>query len=152
MLEWDLSRSHSVGDVAWPPDNTRGQYFLKGDLHLTLKLPGRVLAAGLADVRVERGGDQVTVLQLRGHPLTLEGAVAEVERRMAEMDLPRRDFDQWRADAASGDFQRRRVFATRRNDLRPALSLEVKHTYDEARPWYLSWEIAWPGVAPAVSP
>jgi hypothetical protein len=67
---------------------------------------------------------------------------------MSELELPRRDFDQWRQDAASGDFRKDRVFATRRNDLRPALSLEVKHTYDEARPWYLSWELAWPTLAP----
>ena len=147
VLEWDLTRSHRADEVGWP-DLFRDHRFWQGDVHLTLKLPGRVLAFDLADVRAERRGGEVSVIQLRGHPLTLDATMAEVERRMQELELPRRDLDQWREDARSGDFQKSRVFSTRRNDLRPALSLEVKHSYDDERPWYLSWEIAWLDVMP----
>jgi hypothetical protein len=152
-LQWDLSRSHRVEDVDWPADRAGTQRFLEGDIRLTLKLPGRTLRAELADVRVERQGGEVTVLQLRGHPQTLDEVHAEVQKRMKEHDLPRRDLDQWYQDAKSGDFRKDRTFATRRNDLVPALSLEVRHSYQEDRPWYLSWEVAWPTLAePAPRP
>jgi hypothetical protein len=152
VLEWDLTRSHRAADVGWP-DVFRDQRFWQGDVHVTLKLPQRVIVCDVADVRAERSGEDVTVIQLRGHPLTLDEAYAEVARRIVELDLPRRDLDKWREDVRSGDFQKDRVFATRRNDLRPALSLEVKHSYDEQRPWYLSWELAWPTLAqPAPKP
>jgi hypothetical protein len=152
LLEWDLSRSHGVSELGWP-ERGGSQQFWKGDLRLTLKLPARVLRLELADARVEREGDSIHVIQLRSHPLTLEQAVAEVERQMSELELPRRDLEQWRADVASGDFRKDRSFATRRNDVTPALSLEVKHSYDEERPWYLSWEITWPTlVGPAARP
>jgi hypothetical protein len=147
VLEWDLTRSHRASDVGWP-DLFRDHRFWQGDLQLTLKLPARVLVFELADARAERRGEDVSVIQLRGHPQTLEDAVAEVERRMRELDLPRRDLDQWIEDVRSGDFQRVRVFATRRNDLRPSLSLEVKRSYEDERPWYVSWEIAWLDLAP----
>ena len=152
VLDWDLSRSHGAGDVGWT-DLSRSQRFWQGDVHLTLKLPGRVVEWNGADVRAERDGEQLSALVLRGHPQTLDQAYAEIARRMQELELPRRDLDQWRDDVRSGDFKKDRVFATRRNDLRPALSLEVKHTYDDERPWYLAWEIAWPGqVPPAAAP
>ena len=151
VLDWDLSRSHAAGDVGWT-DLARGQRFWQGDVRLTLKLPSRTVAFELADVRADRSGDLLSALVLRGRPLTLDEAYAEVARRVDELELPRRDLDLWRDDMRSGDFRKDRVFATRRNDLRPALSLEVKHSYDDERPWYLAWEIAWPTVPPAPPP
>ena len=148
VLDWDLSRSHGAADVGWT-DLERDQRFWQGVIRLTLKLPGRTVELDLADVRAERKGDQISALVLRGRPLTLDEAYAEAARRVEELALPRRDLDQWRDDARSGDFKKDRVFASRRNDLRPALSLEVKHSYDDERPWYLSWEIAWPSSPPA---
>jgi hypothetical protein len=145
-LTWDLSRSHRVEDVDWPADRAGTQRFLEGDLALTLKLPGRTLRTELADVRVERKDGEVAVLQLREHARTLDEVYAEIQKRIKELDLPRRDLDQWYQDAKSGDFRKDRTFAARRNDLVPALSLEIRHSYQPERPWYLSWEIAWPTI------
>jgi hypothetical protein len=145
VLEWDLSRSHRITDVDWPADLASNDRFWRGDIQLTVKLPGdRVLKTELADARAERRGDELYVLELRGHPQTLDQVVAEVEQRLKQFDLPRRELDQWVADIRSGDFRKDRTFASRRNDLTPALSLEVRHAYHPERPWYLSWEIAWP--------
>lgn len=153
VLDWDLSRSHRISDIDWPADQASPQRFWKGDVQLTLKLPGgRVLRTDLADMRAERKDDQIYVLSLRSHPQTLEQAYAEAEKRIAELELPRRDLDQWRRDVESGDFRKDRVFASRRNDLVPALSLEIRHSYNPERPWYLAWEIAWPTVASPAPP
>jgi hypothetical protein len=148
VLNWDLSRSHRIADLDWPADLASNHRFWQGDIQLTAKLPGdRVLKAELADLRAERQGDELYVLELRGHPQSLEQALAEVEQRMKQFDLPRRDLDQWAADIRSGDFRKDRPFASRRNDLTPAVSLELRHAYHPERPWYLSWEIAWPTLS-----
>jgi len=152
VLDWDLSRTHRALDLGWAEPGG-SQRFWKGPIRLTLKLPQAVLSLELADLRAEREDDSVHVLQLRGQPQTLEQTRSAVESQMKTLDLPRRDFDHWLADLASGDFRKDREFATRRNDLTPALSLEVKHSYQDERPWYLSWEITWPTrVQPAPRP
>jgi hypothetical protein len=148
VLDWDLSRTHRIADLEWPADLASNHRFWQGDIQLTLKLPGdRVFKSELADLRAERRGDEIYVLQLRGHPQTLDQTLAEVEQRLKQFDLPRRDLDQWVADVRSGDFRKDRTFASRRNDLTPAVSLEVRHSYNPERPWYLSWEIAWPSLS-----
>ena len=153
VLEWDLSRTHRIADIDWPAELARPQRFLEGEITLTLKLPeGRVLKLELADIRAERKDDQLSALVLRGHGQPLDKAVVAAEKWMDQLALPRQDLDQWSEDARSGDFRKSRVFASR-NDLLPALSLEIKHSYDPERPWYLAWEIAWPTLAqPAPAP
>jgi len=150
-VQWDFSRAHRATAVAWPDPRRRTAFWQA--LDLTLVLPGRTVALTLADGRAEQKDGALTLLQLRGRPQTLEAAAAELERRMVELALPRRDFDAWLAGARSGAPEKDHAFATRRNDLVPTLSLEVKHTRDAERPWYLSWEIAWPeGAEPAPPP
>jgi hypothetical protein len=147
VLRWDLARSHRVEAVGWT-EATADLQFWTTPLDLTLDLPGgRTVRAVLADAHAQRAGQALHVLVLRGLPQALDQAAAEAARRLDELGLPRRDFDRWCEDAASGDFRRHRSFASRRNDLTPTLALELRPTSDDARPWYLCWEISWPASA-----
>lgn len=143
VYNFDLSRSHDISDVSWPRDQSGDTLAYDGASSLTLTLPGRrVFQAKLQQLAIVRKGSLVFSIEVHMPNMSLDEVFQEANRLMQAWHFDDRKFAAW-YDLAKRRDGRAERFETMRNDLQPALALKVLHSFNERRPWFISFEVAW---------
>lgn len=143
VFNFDLSRSHDITNVNWPPNQNSDTFAYDGVSLLTLKLPGeRVFKARLQQLLIVREGNSVSSIEVHLPNMTLEEVRRDADRLMREWHFDNRKFAAW-SDLVTKANTRDQRFETMRNDLRPALALKVLYSFNEASPWFISFEVSW---------
>lgn len=146
---WDVSQGHELERVGWPPDQTSDTYHLS-NVVVELKLSESLMlenwdASNVYITQNLQAPTQIQTIMIRTQPLTLEEAYNEALRLATLMDLPQERIEEWyQARLANGEegFEQTNFIATR-NDLEPALTLESAASFNEAKPWILSFVVFW---------
>lgn len=142
VFNFDLSRSHRVQDVNWPPGRNSDMFGYDDDCQLTLKLPGeRVFHERLKQFAIERRGDSIYFIGAHMHDMSLEEVAAQAKRLMNAWHFDDRRFAAWYEK--TGKKEDNVIFESMRNDVQPALALKVLHSFNDERPWFISFEVAW---------
>ena len=143
VLNWDLSNSRTVKDVGWIDDNKEDFYSKEGDILLTLKLPqNKEFKESLNRFYVDRKGDTVTNLNLHLPAMTLDEAYNKAKTLINYWNLDSKDIDEWYKKQQSGKPENHATFATFRNDLSPATGIEIMNSFNDAKPWYISFKVS----------
>jgi len=142
VFHFDLSRSHRIQDVNWPPGRNSDTFGYDDNCLLILKLPGdRVFKERLQQFAIERRGDSIYFIKAHMNNMTLDEVSAETKRLMNVWHFDDRKFAAWYEKTKAKETNV--VFETMRNDLEPALALKVLHSFNDAHPWFISFEVAW---------
>jgi hypothetical protein len=142
VFQFDLSRSHNINDVAWPPGWKSELWVYDKDCRLQMKLPGdRTFDESLKQLGVERAGDSVDAVRAHLPNMRLDEAYAQAKRLMSAWHFDDRAFEPWLNAISKGEQDR--TFQTMRNDLHPALVLKVLHSFNDEKPWFISFEAEW---------
>jgi hypothetical protein len=138
---FDLSRSHTIKDVNWPAGH-RSELLVYDDCDIRLKVtPDQVFSARLHQVVITRSGEVIQEISMKFADMTAEAAYVQARELAVAWNLDDRRLDVWRANARTADGE---VFETIRNDVLPRISLSIRHSFDESRPWFVMFKFAWP--------
>jgi len=74
--------------------------------------------------------------------MTLDEVRMEADRLMREWHFDHRRFAAW-CDLVQRPNTHDQRFETMRNDLRPALALKLLYSFNDARPWFIAFEVSW---------
>lgn len=138
VLEWDLSKSHNIKDVGWAADNNSDVYARSGNIFLTMKLPNnRIFKERLTFFDCHREGNKIPGIVLHLPNRTIDEAYQEAQRMIDYWKLPYKDLDEWYAGVKSGDFQKDEAFYSIRNDIYPGVEMNVRHSFNDEKPWFV---------------
>jgi hypothetical protein len=143
-LDWDLSASHTIDDVAWPDASLTAHEWRPASVRIRFSGNRMVDEDGtirrLAGVRE---GNGVTDIRLYSHPLTAEDAYRLASRWCREWSLPADAIDRWHDE---GD---KTFLATAYNPKeklgpnRPEPSVRILSSYLDDKPVVVSLQFAW---------
>ena len=126
----------------WPHDQNSDMFGYDDNCFLTLKLPGeRVFKERLQQFAIERRGDLVYFIGAHLRNMTLDEASMEAKRLMNDWHFDDRKFTAWYEKTRKKEDNV--IFETMRNDLQPALALKLLHSFNDDRPWFISFEVVW---------
>lgn len=147
-IVWDLSRSHRIQDVGWPAETSknfhRDIYVRQGDILMTLKLPGgKVFKERIRAVYCyRREGENVSSITLQTHNKTVDEAYQDAKRLIAYWGLHEKDLDEWYRKRKMGVREISDTFDSIRNDIDPPLALEILHSFNDEKPWFISFDVS----------
>lgn len=160
VIDWDLSSSHTAADVGWAGGLDTREISPVSSLRISLP-EGRVLRAGdeVHDVTLERDGDLVRLIMVDFEKSTTEDAYRRAVRLAEEWGLRRDKLDEWvakrRAQRAQGEEDlslRGGATAPPGTTIGPggpAVSVEIRYSFDDAKPSIVSLELVWARDQPA---
>jgi hypothetical protein len=147
MIDWDLSRSHTVDDVEWPkPDLSAVEISPVGSV--TIRLPeGRSFASDgdvVHDLTLDRRERTVRGVQIDSHPRSEDEAHELAVRWASEWGLSREPLDRWR----DGETKTPVITSSRRDERigpdGPLPAVEIRKSFVDDRPALVSLEFYWP--------
>jgi hypothetical protein len=147
MIDWDLSRSHTVDDVEWPkPDLSAVEISPVGLVRIRLP-EGRSFASDggvVHDLTLDRRDRIVRGVQIDSHPRSAEDAHELAVRWAGEWGLSREPLDRWR----DGETKTPVITSTRREERigedGPLPTVEIRNSFVDERPALVSLEFYWP--------
>lgn len=152
-IDWDLSASHTKQDIGEEPDPDTNHYGIRSVESIRVALPGdRVFEAGdVQDIRIDAPDDEVETISVVLNPRTAEEAHERAVALAEKWDLSRDNLDDWLAEIRSG-----REEGGREADVGSALavdggidpvpfapSVEIRYSFDDDKPWVVSFEMFW---------
>ena len=160
VIDWDLSRSHTVEDVGWPTETSAAS--IEPVDSVRIRLPGgRVVQAGdeVHDVTMDRSGDLVSSIKVDFDPLGTEDAYRVAMSLVEEWGLPREPIEEWHDARAAGrasgsEDLTSTALSTAESGARtgpggPVPSLQLRYSFVDERPTIVSLQFFWPGDTPA---
>jgi hypothetical protein len=147
MIDWDLSRSHTVDDVGWPkPDLSAVEISPVGSVRIRLP-EGKSFASDgevVHDLTLDRRDRTVRGVQIDSHPRSEEDAHELAVRWAGEWGLSREPLDRWRDGETKTP-----VITSSRREARigaegPLPAVEIRKSFDDERPALVSLEFYWP--------
>jgi hypothetical protein len=168
VIDWDFSESHRPADAGWDlseeerddPDLDATQ--IESVTSVRIRLPGgRVFEAGdeVRDIILGREGDLLDELQITFQEQTAEPAYERATALVREWGLDGRNIDEWFAEAKgktgdeAADIDVSGAFAEvlgpgpeagRIGPDGPFVSVEIRYSFDDDRPWLVGYELLWP--------
>lgn len=157
VIDWDLSSSHTAGEVDPGEDPASEDYNFEPVASVRLALPGgEVFEAGegdVHDVTVARAGEVVEEILVDYAPRSAEEAHELAVALAGEWGTPREQLDGWLADARAardgGDEADAGPVTSAANALNapgaafyPAV--EIRYSLDPDNPWIVSFGLSWP--------
>jgi hypothetical protein len=147
VIDWDLSRSHTVDDVEWPKPDLSAVEISPVD-SVRIRLPeGRSFASDgdvVHDLTLDRRDQIVRGVQIDSHPRSTEDAHELAVRWAGEWGLSREPLDRWR----DGDTKTPVITSSRREerigDDGPLPTVEIRKSFVDERPALVSLEFYWP--------
>jgi hypothetical protein len=147
MIDWDLSRSHTIDDVEWPkPDLSAVEISPVGTVKIRLP-EGKSFASDgevVHDLTLDRRDHVVRGLQIDSHPRSAEEAHTLAVRWADEWGLSREPLDRWR----DGETKTPVITSSRREERiganGPLPTVEIRNSFVDERPALVSLEFFWP--------
>lgn len=143
-LEWDMSQTRNLDDLD-PSKKDKPEIFAYDhDLMLKLRLSDdRVFEEQLQQLFCKHKGGRVYFLSAHTRKMTLEEANRKADELIRYWQFPRKNFDQWYERTKNKQHELDDQFETMRNDLEPSLSLAIRHSYSDEKPWRIDFEVYW---------
>ena len=147
MIDWDLSRSHTVDDVDWPKPDLSAVEISPVEA-VRIELPeGRTFEAEsgvVHDVTMDRRDRVVRNVQIDSHPLSATDAHELAVRWAEQWGLSREPLDRWR----DGETKTPVITSARPEDRigesGPVPALEIRNSFRDERPALVSIQFYWP--------
>jgi hypothetical protein len=147
MIDWDLSRSHTVDDVDWPkPDLSAVEISPVEQVRIDLP-DGRSFESDgetVHDITLDRRGRTVRNVQIDSHPRSAADAHELAVRWAEEWDLSRVPLDRWRDGAAKTPAITSGRPVERIGDDGPVPVVEIRNSFEDERPALVSLQFYWP--------
>ena len=152
-IEWDLSQSHNLDDVQWPPERRNVSTFAHESVESALiTFPGqRVLRAerDVGRVMLTRNGDVVQHVQVVFKPQTLQEALARAKGLAAEWSLPTEPLQTWyeqqMAEHGGRDVTKPALTIGQRagapDDFTP--EVQIRYSFNKQRPAVVYLTVLW---------
>jgi hypothetical protein len=126
-------------------------------IHLTLHLPGnRTFDENLQKLfckRNDRNSDRVEIVTAKFPYMTIKEVEHTGNRLLEYWKFDRKNFDEWcqsRYGAIPEEDERlsfeNRFYSYPHSEKPPSFSLEILHSKDLQKPWFIIWETHWPSV------
>ena len=94
-------------------------------------------------IHCHREGDVITNLAVHSGNRTTDEAYEEAKRLIAYWELDPKNLDEWYRGIKSGGPEGFNTFATYGDDREPAPGLAIRQSFDDAKPWFLDFEVSW---------
>jgi hypothetical protein len=147
MIDWDLSRSHTMDDVDWPkPDLSAVEISPVEQVRIGLP-DGRSFESDgetVHDITLDRRGNTVRNVQIDSHPRGEEDAHALAVRWAEEWDLSSVPLDRWRDGAAKTPAITSGRPGERIGTEGPVPAVEIRNSFEDERPALVSLQFYWP--------
>jgi hypothetical protein len=152
-LAWDLSVDQAPARIGWPNQVPEFRWFIDGPAILRLSLPAdRQVTYTFQRAQIRRNGDAIYNVSLLFPAETFDDAYARVNRLADEWGVSNRErmkeFAAWRGRPPAGTY--REHAETLRADVNP-VGIELRHSYDPKRPWYVTFVYGFEQHAPRFS-
>ena len=135
-IRWDLSVSHTIYDVAWPPDHDSRAWAIEEPVRVDITYaPGARISGLTRSVLVVRPSsgerEQIDEIDVNFPGVDRDEAVATVLGVLKTHGFDTSELERWRNTNEDGSFQ------ANRNDLDPALSVGIaRGVRDLYFPWF----------------
>jgi hypothetical protein len=147
VIDWDLSRSHTVGDVDWPKPDLSAVEISPVD-EVRIELPeGRSFRSDgevVHDITLDRRDRVVRNVQIDSHPRSAADAHELAVRWADEWGLSREPLDNWRDGATKTPVITSARPAERIGDGGPVPTVEIRNSFEDANPALVSLSFYWP--------
>jgi hypothetical protein len=145
-IDWDLSRSHTMNDVAWP-DPSADSIELRPIASARIRFSDdREIneTSAIRRVAVDREGQQIAELAIYSTPATVEDAYRLALRWCKLWKLPTTTIDEWHA--GGGEHFNVAAYNPRQQlgPNHPEPSVKVLSSFDDDRPVIMSLQFFWP--------
>ena len=147
VIDWDLSRSHTVGDVEWPkPDVSAVEISPVEEVRIELPADRSFEADGdvVHDITLDRRERIVRTLQIDSHPRSATDAHDLAVRWAEDWDLSREPLDRWRDGAVKTPVVTSARGEGRIGDAGPLPAVEIRNSFEDERPALVSLQFYWP--------
>lgn len=146
MIDWDLTKSHTIHDVDWPkPDLDAVSVKPRGEVRI--RLPGgRTFEAApgvIHEIFLRRDGDTLKDVQLNGTPLAPAAAHGLAVRWAGEFRLPRKPLDAWLDQNPGSAGQRQNAQASGPAKDHFAMVVKLLYSFNAERPAIPAFEFGW---------
>ena len=144
VLEWDLSKSHTITDVGWSSDITGDFYTRHDDILMTLVLPGgKIFKERIVAFDVyRRDRETISSIKLQTPNKTADEAYQDAKRLIDYWNLDNKNLDEWYRNRKQEISEIDHRFESIRNDTNPALAVRILNSFDDEKPWFISFEIS----------
>jgi hypothetical protein len=147
VIDWDLSRSHTVGDVDWPKPDLSAVEISPVD-EVRIELPEersfKSDGEGVHDITLDRRDRVVRNVQIDSHPRSAADAHELAARWADEWGLSREPLDSWRDGATKTPVITSARPAERIGDGGPVPAVEIRNSFDDDSPALVSLSFYWP--------
>jgi hypothetical protein len=147
VIDWNLSRSHTVGDVDWPKPDLSALEISPVD-EVRIELPeGRSFESDgevVHDITLDRRDRIVRNVQIDSHPRSAADAHELAVRWADRWGLSREPLDSWRDGATKTPVITSARRAQRIGDAGPLPAVEIRNSFDDERPALVSLSFYWP--------
>jgi hypothetical protein len=147
VIDWNLSRSHTVDDVDWPkPDLSAVEISPVGSVRIQLPEGRSFTSDGevVHDITLDRRERTVRGVQIDSHPRSDGDAHELAVRWAADWGLSREPLDRWR----NGDTKTPVITSARRaeriGEEGPLPTVEIRKSFVDERPALVSLQFYWP--------
>jgi hypothetical protein len=146
VIDWDLSRSHTVGNVDWPKPDLSAVEISPVD-EVRIELPeGRSFESDgevVHDITLDRRGRIVRNVQIDSHPRSAADAHKLAVRWAGEWGLSREPLDRWRENGKTPAITSAPA-GKRIGDAGPVPTVEIRNSFEDERPALVSLSFYWP--------
>jgi hypothetical protein len=147
VIDWNLSRSHTVDDVDWPkPELSAVEISPVGPVRIQLPEGKSFTSDGdvVHDITLDRRDRIVRGVQIDSHARSDEDAHELAVRWATEWDLSREPLDRW----LGGDTKTPVITSSRRTERigeeGPLPTVEIRKSFVDERPALVSLQFYWP--------
>jgi hypothetical protein len=147
VIDWNLSRSHTVDDVDWPkPELSAVEISPVGSVRIQLPEGRSFTSDGdvVHDITLDRRDRTVRGVQIDSHPRSDKDAHLLAVRWATEWDLSREPLDRWRDGAAKTPAITSARPAERIGDDGPVPVVEIRNSFEDENPVLVSLQFYWP--------
>jgi hypothetical protein len=147
MIDWNLTRSHTVDDVEWPKAELRAvEISPVGSVRIRLP-EGRSFASDgevVHDITLDRHERLVRGVQIDSHPRSAAEAHELAVDWAREWGLSREPLDRWREGDGSTPVITSVPREERLGEDGPLPSVEIRRSFVDDRPALVSLQFYWP--------
>jgi hypothetical protein len=147
VIDWNLSRSHTIDDVEWPkPDLSAVEISPVGSVRIELPEGRSFTSDGdvVHDITLDRRDHIVRGVQIDSHPRSDADAHELAVRWATDWDLSREPLDRWRDGATKTPVITSSRRAERLGEDGPLPTVEIRKSFVDERPALVSLQFYWP--------